>query len=181
MGPKKEQINGVVDPGPEKATGKDTAILHRRKGELMKKIAASARHIKKSKTGAGIIVLFAGLPGTGKTQTAKALAAEIGMDLYRIDLSTVVSKYIGETEKNLLRVFETAALKAAILFFDEADALFGKRTKVKNSHDRYTNIEVNYLLQKLEEYSGVAILTTNHKKKLDEALLRRIQFVVEFP
>lgn len=181
MQPKKEQIKGAIDPGSEKTAGKGTSSLPPLKGELIKKIAASAKNIKKSKTGTAIIALFAGPPGTGKTQAAKALAAEIGMDLYRIDLSAIVSKYIGETEKNLSRVFAKAEKKKAILFFDEADALFAKRTGVRNSHDRYTNIEANYLLQKLEEYSAVAILTTNHKKQLDEALLRRLQFVVEFP
>ena len=102
------------------------------------------------------------------------------MDLHRVDLSSVVSKYIGETEKNLSKAFEAAQVKQAILLIDEADALFGKRTEVENSHDRYANADVNYLLQRLEEYPGLVILTTNNKKQLDEALKRRFRFVVEF-
>ena len=112
---------------------------------------------------------------------AEVLAGELRLDLYRIDLSSVVSKYIGETEKNLRRVFDAAELGGAILLFDEADALFGKRSEVKDSHDRYANIEVSYLLQRMEEYRGLAILTTNIKSALDTAFLRRIRFVVQFP
>jgi len=150
------------------------------KGGQIKKIVESLKQTGKSETRAGKISLFAGASGTGKTKAAHALAAEMKMDLYRVDLSTVISKYIGETEKNLSKVFETAKAKGAILFFDEADALFVKHTEASNSKDRYTNMDVNYLLQRLEEYSGLVILTTNHKKQLDEALLRRLQFVVEF-
>jgi len=129
----------------------------------------------------GISALFAGPSGTGKTMAAEVLANELRLDLYRIDLSQVVSKYIGETEKNLRRVFDAADEGAAILLFDEADALFGKRSDVKDSHDRYANIEVSYLLQRMETYRGLAILTTNRKSALDQAFLRRIRFVVEFP
>ncbi len=111
----------------------------------------------------------------------EVLAGELHLDLYRIDLSQVVSKYIGETEKNLRRVFDAAEEGAAILLFDEADALFGKRSEVKDSHDRYANIEVSYLLQRMEAYRGLAILTTNRKSALDPAFLRRIRFVVDFP
>ena len=131
--------------------------------------------------GKGLTVLFSGLPGTGKTMAAEVIANELGMDLYRIDLSGVVSKYIGETEKNLARVFQEAEHSDAILFFDEADALFGKRSEVKDAHDRYANIEINYLLQQIEEFEGVAILATNMRQHLDEAFLRRMQVVVEFP
>ncbi len=112
---------------------------------------------------------------------AEVLAAELRLDLYRIDLAGVVSKYIGETEKNLRRVFDAAEDGGAILLFDEADALFGKRSEVKDSHDRYANIEVSYLLQRMEAYRGLAILTTNLKSALDPAFLRRIRFVVQFP
>jgi hypothetical protein len=135
----------------------------------------------KGKRGLGVSALFAGLSGTGKTMAAEVLARELRLDLYRIDLSAVVSKYIGETEKNLRRLFDAAEEGGAILFFDEADALFGKRSEVKDSHDRYANIEVSYLLGRMEAYRGLAILTTNLKDALDAAFLRRIRFVVQFP
>jgi SpoVK/Ycf46/Vps4 family AAA+-type ATPase len=112
---------------------------------------------------------------------AEVLARALELDLYRIDLAGVVSKYIGETEKNLRRIFDAAEQSGAILFFDEADALFGKRTEVKDSHDRYANIEVNYLLQRMEEYRGLAILATNRKSALDRAFLRRLRFLIDFP
>ncbi len=131
--------------------------------------------------GLGISALFAGESGTGKTMAAEVLARELQLDLYRIDLSAVVSKYIGETEKNLRRVFDAAEDSGAILLFDEADALFGKRSEVKDSHDRYANIEVSYLLQRMESYGGLAILTTNLKAALDPAFQRRLRFVVQFP
>jgi hypothetical protein len=131
--------------------------------------------------GLGISALFAGASGTGKTLAAEVLAHELRLDLYRIDLSSVVSKYIGETEKNLRRVFDAAEAGGAILLFDEADALFGKRSEVKDSHDRYANIEVSYLLQRMEAYRGLAILTTNLRSALDTAFLRRIRFIVQFP
>jgi SpoVK/Ycf46/Vps4 family AAA+-type ATPase len=126
-------------------------------------------------------VLFHGPSGTGKTLAAEVLAAELGLDLYRIDLSQVVDKYIGETEKNLRRLFDAADAGGAVLLFDEADALFGRRSEVKDSHDRHANIEVGYLLQRLESYRGLAILTTNLRDALDGAFLRRLRFVVEFP
>jgi hypothetical protein len=135
----------------------------------------------KGARGLGISALFAGASGTGKTLAAEVLANRLRLDLYRIDLSQVVSKYIGETEKNLGRVFDAAEDGGAVLLFDEADALFGKRSEVKDSHDRYANIEVSYLLQRMEAYRGLAILTTNLKSALDQAFLRRIRFVVEFP
>lgn len=131
--------------------------------------------------GKGLGLLFAGPSGTGKTMAAEVLAGELGLDLYKIDLSTVVSKYIGETEKNLSRIFTEAATSNAVLFFDEADALFGKRSEVRDSHDRYANIEINYLLQRMEEYEGTVILATNLRKNMDEAFVRRIQFTIEFP
>ncbi|HSA87016.1 MAG TPA: AAA family ATPase [Nitrospira sp.] len=135
----------------------------------------------KGSRGLGISALFAGASGTGKTMAAEVLANSLRLDLYRIDLSQVVSKYIGETEKNLRKVFDAAEGAAAILLFDEADALFGKRSEVKDSHDRYANVEVSYLLQRMEAYRGLAILTTNMKGALDQAFLRRIRFVVQFP
>ena len=131
--------------------------------------------------GLGIAALFSGESGTGKTLAAEAIANEARLDLYRIDLASVVSKYIGETEKNLSRLFDAAERSGAVLLFDEADALFGKRSEVKDSHDRYANIEVAYLLQRVESYRGLAILTTNMKSALDRAFLRRIRFIVQFP
>jgi len=136
---------------------------------------------RKSARGLGISALFTGPSGTGKTMAAEVLANDLGLDLYRVDLSTVVSKYIGETEKNLRRVFDAAEDAGVILLFDEADALFGKRSEVRDSHDRYANIEVSYLLQRMESYAGLAILTTNLKQSLDTAFLRRLRFVVQFP
>jgi hypothetical protein len=129
----------------------------------------------------GVTVLFAGGPGTGKTMAAEIIAGALGLDLYKIDLSTIVSKYIGETEKNLEQIFREAASSNAILFFDEADAIFGKRSEVKDAHDRYANIEVSYLLQRMEAYDGVTILATNLRANLDEAFTRRLQFAVDFP
>jgi SpoVK/Ycf46/Vps4 family AAA+-type ATPase len=131
--------------------------------------------------GLGITALFAGPSGTGKTLAAEIVAHELSLDLYRIDLSRVVSKYIGETEKNLRRVFDAAEEGGAVLLFDEADALFGKRSEVRDSHDRYANIEVSYLLQRMEAYRGLAILTTNMRASLDTSFLRRLRFVVNFP
>jgi hypothetical protein len=131
--------------------------------------------------GRGLHVLFAGPPGTGKTMAAAVIANELGLELYRIDLAQVVSKYIGETEKNLDRVFAAAEQTEVILFFDEADALFGKRSEVKDAHDRYANLEISYLLQRMEEYDGLAILATNLRQHLDEAFLRRLQVSIEFP
>jgi SpoVK/Ycf46/Vps4 family AAA+-type ATPase len=131
--------------------------------------------------GLGITALFAGESGTGKTMAAEVIANDLRLDLYRIDLSAVVSKYIGETEKNLRKVFDAAEDGGAILFFDEADALFGKRSEVKDSHDRYANIEINYLLQRMEAYRGLAVLATNMKSALDQAFSRRLRFIVDFP
>jgi len=136
---------------------------------------------RKLAMGKGLTVLFAGPSGTGKTMAADVIAGELGLDLYKIDLSSVISKYIGETEKNLGRIFDEAETSNAILFFDEADALFGKRSEVKDSHDRYANIEVGYLLQRMEEYEGVAILATNLRKNMDEAFVRRLHFTLDLP
>jgi len=136
---------------------------------------------KVSQRGLGIGALFTGPSGTGKTLAAEVIAGELGLDLYLIDLSAVVSKYIGETEKNLRGVFDAADKGGAVLLFDEADALFGKRTEVRDSHDRYANIEVSYLLQRMESYRGLAVLTTNLRSAMDQAFLRRLRFVVNFP
>jgi SpoVK/Ycf46/Vps4 family AAA+-type ATPase len=159
--------------------------------QLLRDIAAQVRHrtrvyetwgfAHRSTRGLGIAALFSGASGTGKTMAAEVLATELGLDLYRIDLSAVVSKYIGETEKNLRRVFDAAEEGGAILLFDEADALFGKRSEVRDSHDRYANVEIGYLLQRVEAYRGLAVLTTNTKDALDTAFLRRLRFNVHFP
>ncbi len=158
---------------------------------ILRELATHVRHkeqvyqqwgfAQKNSRGLGISALFAGASGTGKTLAAEVLGNELQLDVYRIDLSSVVSKYIGETEKNLKKIFDTAEGCGAILLFDEADALFGKRSEVKDSHDRYANMEVSYLLQRIESYQGLAILTTNLKDDLDRAFLRRIRFIVQFP
>ncbi|RKH69613.1 ATP-binding protein [Corallococcus interemptor] len=175
----------------EPSAGWDDLVLPELQKTLLRQVAACVRQrvrvyetwgfAAQGSRGLGISALFSGASGTGKTMAAEVLARELGLDLFRIDLSQVVSKYIGETEKNLRRVFEAAQEGGAILLFDEADALFGKRTEVKDSHDRYANIEVSYLLQQMEAYSGLAILTTNMKDALDTAFLRRLRFVVQFP
>jgi SpoVK/Ycf46/Vps4 family AAA+-type ATPase len=136
---------------------------------------------EKHSLGRGLCVLLFGPSGTGKTMAVEILANELQLDAYKIDLSTVVSKYIGETEKNLNKVFSEAETSNAILFFDEADALFGKRSEVKDAHDRYANIEINYLLQRMEEFEGLAILATNQRQNIDDAFFRRMHFAVEFP
>jgi hypothetical protein len=166
-------------------------VLPERQRELLAQISAYLRHRDRvlSEWGyekavartQGMKVLFAGESGTGKTMGAEVLAAELGLELFRVDLATIVSKYIGETEKNLDRIFEAAQGSNAILFFDEADALFGKRSEVSDSHDRYANIEVAYLLQKMEQYPGAVILATNFRRNIDDAFVRRLDFVIDFP
>jgi SpoVK/Ycf46/Vps4 family AAA+-type ATPase len=136
---------------------------------------------RKLSLGRGVNALFAGSSGTGKTMAAEIIARELGLDLYKIDLSGIVSKYIGETEKNLNAIFAAAENSNAILLFDEADAIFGKRSEVRDSHDRYANLEISYLLQKMEEYDGVAILATNLRQNLDESFMRRLAFTIHFP
>ncbi len=173
-----------------KARWDDIELPVRERAQLAE-IAAQVRHRSavyddwgfraRLNRGLGISVLFAGDSGTGKTMAAEALAGELNLLLYRIDLSGVVSKFIGETEKNLRTLFDAAEDGGAVLFFDEADALFGKRSEVNDSHDRYANIEVNYLLQRMESYRGLAILTTNMKASLDQAFVRRLRFIVNFP
>lgn len=175
---------------PPAATWEDL-VLPPAQAEMLQEIAAHLRQratvyqtwgfAAKNTRGLGISALFAGGSGTGKTLAAEVLANELHLDLYRIDLSSVVSKYIGETEKNLRRVFDAAEEGGVILLFDEADALFGKRSEVKDSHDRHANIEVSYLLQRMESYPGLAIMTTNLKSSIDTAFQRRIRFAVQFP
>jgi len=169
----------------------DDLVLPDEPAQLLRELVAHVRQrmtvyetwgfAAQSGRGLGISALFAGPSGTGKTLAAEVLARELRLDLYRIDLSQVVSKYIGETEKSLRRVFDAAEHSGAVLLFDEADALFGKRGEVHDSHDRYANIEVSYLLQRMEAYRGLAILTTNRRSSLDGAFLRRLRFVVSFP
>jgi hypothetical protein len=184
--PRLEDLAQRIDP----VATWDDLVLPVGEKSLLHEIAAHVAHraivyetwgfASISSRGLGISVLFAGASGTGKTMAAEILANALRLDLYRIDLSSVVSKYIGETEKNLRRVFDAAEDGGAILFFDEADALFGKRSEVKDSHDRYANIEINYLLQRMEQYRGLAVLATNMKSALDTAFLRRIRFVINF-
>ncbi len=169
----------------------DDLVLPITQMQVLRSIASQVRYrsqvyerwgfASQSARGLGISALFAGESGTGKTMASEVLAGDLNLDLYRVDLSQVVSKYIGETEKNLRRIFDAAEGCGAILLFDEADALFGSRSEVRDSHDRYANIEVSYLLQRMEAYQGLAILTTNMKGALDRAFLRRIRFVVQFP
>jgi SpoVK/Ycf46/Vps4 family AAA+-type ATPase len=130
--------------------------------------------------GRGITALFAGPSGTGKTMAAQVLARSLNMEIYRVDLAGVMSKYIGETEKNLRRVFDACERANVLLFFDEADALFGQRMQVKDAHDRFANIEIDYLLQRMEQFDGIAILATNRKADIDSAFLRRVRFIVDF-
>ncbi|WP_055554571.1 ATP-binding protein [Streptomyces sp. NBRC 110028] len=174
---------------PEAAWG--DLVLAERQLRILREIVAHVRRrgtvhqewgfAETLRRGLGVTALFAGGSGTGKTLAAEVMAKELGLDLFIIDLSQVVSKYIGETEKNLRKVFDAAERGGALLLFDEADALFGKRSEVKDSHDRYANLEVSYLLMRMEAYRGLAILTTNMKKALDPAFMRRIRFVVDFP
>jgi SpoVK/Ycf46/Vps4 family AAA+-type ATPase len=135
----------------------------------------------RSSRGRGITALFGGESGTGKTLAAEVIAGELGLDLYVIDLSTVIDKYIGETEKNLDRIFTEAARVNGVLLFDEADAIFGKRSEVRDARDRYANVEVAYLLQRMERFDGLAILTTNLRANLDEAFTRRLDVIIDFP
>ena len=181
------ELAARLDP----AFGWDQLVLPKQPLEVLHSISAYLRHrdLVLSEWGYGQTVaraqglktLFAGESGTGKTMAAQVLARDLGLELFRIDLATVISKYIGETEKNLDRIFGAAEGSNAILFFDEADALFGKRSEVSDSHDRYANIEVAYLLQKMEGYSGAVILATNFRHNIDEAFLRRLDFVIDFP
>ena len=185
--PKLDALAHRLEP---KATW-DDIVLPAEEVELLHHIANQVRQRnkvyddwgfrRKMSYGLSINALFAGESGTGKTMAAEVIANELRLNLYRIDLSAVVSKYIGETEKNLSRLFDAAEGNGIVLFFDEADAIFGKRSEVKDAHDRYANIEINYLLQRMETYSGLAILATNMKSALDSAFMRRLRFIVNFP
>jgi AAA+ superfamily predicted ATPase len=170
-------FDDVVLPAGQLAVLREITRHLRHRERVYRDWGFGAKHMR----GQGLTALFSGESGTGKTLAAEAIANEVQLDLYRVDLATVVSKYIGETEKNLKRLFDAAEASGAVLLFDEADALFGKRSEVKDSHDRYANIEVAYLLQRVEAYRGLAILTTNMKSALDRAFLRRIRFIVHFP
>jgi ATPase family associated with various cellular activities (AAA) len=167
----------VVLPGPAIETLRDIGRQMAHRVTVYEEWGMAAG----SGRGLGVTALFTGESGTGKTLAAEVLAAELDLDLYRVDLAAVVSKYIGETEKNLAKVFDAADASGAVLLFDEADAIFGKRSEVRDSHDRYANLEISFLLQRMETYRGLAILTTNMKAALDRAFLRRIRFVVTFP
>jgi hypothetical protein len=167
----------LVLPEPQTAILRQIAMHARHAAMVNEQWGFAARYAR----GLGLSVLFAGPSGTGKTMAAGVLARELDRDLYQIDLATVVSKYIGETEKHLRKIFEAAERSGAILLFDEADALFGKRSQVRDSHDRYANLEVSYLLQRMESYRGIAILTTNMQNALDPAFQRRLRFGVQFP
>ena len=185
----RRHLDGLAERIDSNATWEDL-VLPEAQLQTLRDIGNQVKHrqkvyedwgfTRKSARGLGISALFTGSSGVGKTLASEVLANELSLDLYKIDLSQVVSKYIGETEKNLRRVFDAAEQSGAILFFDEADALFGKRTEVKDSHDRYANIECSYLLQRMESYPGLAVLTTNMKQGLDQAFLRRIRFIVHF-
>jgi vesicle-fusing ATPase len=184
------RLEGLADRIDPAATWEDL-VLPEGHTELLRELVRHVRHRTQvyerwgfagaSTRGLGVTALFAGESGTGKTLAAEVLARELGLDLYRIDLAATVSKYIGETEKNLRRLFAAAEASGAVLLFDEADALFGKRGEVKDGHDRYANLEVAYLLQRMESYRGLAILTTNLRSNVDRAFVRRLRFVVQFP
>lgn len=185
--PKLENLAQRIVPS---ATWADL-VLPESQEQILRQLAAQVRHrmkvyetwgfSAKGRRGLGVTALFSGPSGTGKTLAAEVLGSELGLDVYRIDLSAVVSKYIGETEKNLKQVFDAAEEGGVLLLFDEADALFGKRGEVREAHDRYANIEVGYLLQRMEAYQGLAILTTNLKSSMDKAFQRRLRFTVNFP
>ncbi len=183
-------LDGLADRVDLKA-GWDDLVLPPGQVMLLQDLATQVRHRtivhehwgfdERANRGLGVTALFTGESGTGKTMAAEVIAGDLGLDLYRIDLSAVVSKYIGETEKNLRLLFDAAEGSGAVLLFDEADALFGKRGEVRDAHDRYANLEVAYLLQRMETYRGLAILTTNLRSNVDRAFLRRLRFVVQFP
>jgi hypothetical protein len=185
----RSSLDALAERLPQRC-GWDSLVLPEQQMDALREMVAHVRQrsrvyeqwgFARDGRGLGASALFVGPSGTGKSLAAEVIANELGLDAYRVDLSAVVSKYIGETEKNLRRVFDAAESGGAVLLFDEADALFGKRTEVRDSHDRYANIEVSYLLQRMESYRGLAILTSNFKNAIDDAFLRRLRFVIEFP
>jgi len=186
----KEKVGNLVQ-NIDTSLGEVNLILPQRENDILEQIVSQVKlrslvheqwgFMKNSSRGKGISVLFSGASGTGKTTAAEYLAAKLDLDLYRIELSSMVSKYIGETEKNLQSIFQSAEKSGAILLFDEADALFGKRTQVKDSHDKHANTAVSFLLQRIESFSGLAILTSNLKDSFDNAFIRRLRFIVQFP
>jgi SpoVK/Ycf46/Vps4 family AAA+-type ATPase len=183
-------LEGLARPLAPRSAWDDLVLPADRK-EMLAEICRHARHRERVlgawgfrrglAAGRGQVALFAGASGTGKTLAAGLIAGRLGVDAYQIDLSAVVSKYIGETEKHLARLFDAAEAAGALLFFDEADALFGKRSEVRDAHDRFANIETSYLLQRLDAYDGVIVLASNFRRNMDEAFVRRMQFVVDFP
>jgi SpoVK/Ycf46/Vps4 family AAA+-type ATPase len=182
-----ERLSRRVEP----AVGWTDLVLTDAVSVQLRELAARARHREKVLTewrmrpgggrGIGVAALFAGDSGTGKTMSAEVIAGELGLDLYRVDLATVVDKYVGETEKNLEKIFTQAAGVNGVLLFDEADAVFGKRSEVRDAHDRYANIESAYLLQRMETFDGLAILSTNLRANIDEAFTRRLDCIIDFP
>ena len=171
----------------QSSTSGSSLVFSSKQIEMFRQIAQETRQSvlaaesrKLAFLSAGVLAWFSGSSGTGKTMAAEMMARELRTSLYRVNLSQVVSKYIGETEKNLTRVFEAAQKKGAVLLFDEADALFGKRSEVKDAHDRYANIEVSYVLSKIEAYRGLVILTTNHKVDIDPTVMCRVKYLLEF-
>jgi hypothetical protein len=173
----KARWQDVVLPEPQLETLRQIVAHVRQRTTVHREWGFGSRYAR----GLAVTALFAGASGTGKTMAAEAIASDLDLDLYQIDLAGVVSKYIGETEKNLRRIFDAAEDSGAVLLFDEADALFGKRSDVRDSHDRYANVEVSYLLQRMDSYRGLAILTTNMKHAIDTAFVRRLRFIVQFP
>jgi SpoVK/Ycf46/Vps4 family AAA+-type ATPase len=167
----------LVLPGPTTVQLREIALRARHRARVLDEW----RMRPGGGRGRGVTALFAGDSGTGKTMSAEVIAGDLGLDLYAVDLSSVIDKYVGETEKNLERIFSEAAGVNAVLLFDEADAIFGKRSEVRDAHDRYANVESAYLLQRMESFDGLAILATNLRANLDEALTRRLDLVVDFP
>ncbi len=167
-------------PGSRLNFSNEHLSLFRQMAQEARGLAASSGRRQFPGDSSSVLALFSGSSGTGKTMAAEVIARELRTGLYRVSLNIVVSKYIGETEKNLARIFETAQKKEAVLLFDEADALFGKRSKVQDSHDRYANIEVSSLLAKIESYRGVIILTSNHKANIDPRIACRMKYLIEF-
>jgi predicted nucleic acid-binding protein len=185
------RVTGSADPAVGPGVSFADLVLPDAVNESVHRLVGWARHreqlvadgllLEAGGSGRGITALFSGSPGTGKTLAAHVVAAELGLDIMRVDLAAIVDKYIGETQKNLERVFHQAESLNVVLFFDEADALFGRRSEVKDSHDRYANQEVAYLLQRMEQFDGITILATNLRGNLDPAFSRRLSFIVQFP